>query len=70
MLGGGLLAGMDSMVQSRQKAQEDGLLQEAKVAPPVIGGLLCKVHPGHMHESPQAQTEGKTSAGDQVSGTC
>jgi len=38
-------------------------------APPVIDGLLCKVHPGHMHESPQPQTEGKAPADDQASGT-
>jgi hypothetical protein len=29
MVGGGLPAGMDNMVQSRQKAQVDGLLHEA-----------------------------------------
>lgn len=69
MLGGGMPAGRDSMVQSRQKAQEVGLVHVANVAAPVIDGLLCIVHPGHMHESPQAQTDGKASVGAQTSGT-
>jgi hypothetical protein len=67
MLGGGMPAGRDNMVQSRQKAQEVGLVHVAYAAPPVMDGL-CKVHPGHMHESPQAQTEGKAPADDQASG--
>jgi hypothetical protein len=69
MLGGGMPSGMDNMVQSRQKAHDDGLVHDANAAPPVIDGLLCKVHPGHIHESPQAQTEGKAPADGQVSGT-
>jgi hypothetical protein len=69
MLGGGMPAGSDNMVQSRQKAQEDGLVHDAYAAPPAIDGLLCKVHPGHMHESPQAQMEGKDPADAQTSGT-
>lgn len=69
ILGGGMPAGIDNMVQSRQKAQEDGFVHDAYAAPPVIDGLLCNVHPGHMHESPQAQTDGKTPVDAHVSGT-
>ena len=60
---GGIDAGRERMVQSRQCEHAPGLAQDENADTPGTAArpLLCSLHPGQVHPSPQLQLEGKGS---------
>jgi len=60
---GGIDAGRERMVQSRQCEHVPGLAHDENVDTPGTAARppLCSRHPGQVHPSPQLQAEGKDS---------
>lgn len=59
-LSGGMDAGRERIVQSRQWEHAPGLAQEekAEVVGNVSPSLLCSTHPGHVQPSPHWHVDG------------